>query len=177
VILGPGIVVWFTGLPQSGKSTLARRVRDRIAPHRSCVLLDSDDVRIALGLHRYGFGDRDAFYRMLAGLAGLLARDGHVVLVAATAPLRAYRAAARAQAPEFAEVWVRTPLAECEARDTKGLYARARRGEAPDLPGMGAAYQPPEAPDLVADGGHDDAAAAAIERRIAVTAATGTTRA
>jgi adenylylsulfate kinase len=103
---------------------------------------------------------------MLAGLAALLARDGHIVLVAATAPRRAHRAAARSASPAFAEVWVRTPLADCEARDQKGLYARARRGDAPDLPGMGAAYEPPETPDLVADGGHDAAALASIVRRI-----------
>ncbi len=162
----PGIVVWLTGLPQSGKSTLARRVRDRFAPRRPCVLLDSDEVRDAIGAGGYGAGDRDAFYRMLAGLAGLLARQGHVVLVAATAPRRAHRAAARAAAPDFAEVWVGTPLADCQARDTKGLYARARRGDAPDLPGLGAAYEPPEAPDVIAGGGLDDDAAAAIERRI-----------
>lgn len=164
--LGPGIVVWLTGLPQSGKSTLARRVRDRIASRRSCVLLDSDAVRAAIGETGYGVGDRDAFYRMLAGLAALLAREGHTVVVAATAPRRAYRAAARAASPDFVEVWVRTPLAECEARDGKGLYARARRGDAPDLPGLGAAYETPEAPDLVADGGHDAAALEAIVRRI-----------
>lgn len=164
---GPGIVVWLTGLPQSGKSTLARRVRDRLAPRRACVLLDSDEVRAAVGAGSYGAGDRDAFYRMLAGLAALLARDGHVVLVAATAPRRAHRDAARAAAPAFAEVWVRTPLADCEARDAKGLYARARRGDAPDLPGLGAAYEPPAAPDIVADGGHDAAAASAIEQAIA----------
>jgi adenylylsulfate kinase len=163
----PGIVVWLTGLPQSGKSTLARRVRDRIAPRCSCVLLDSDDVRAAIGATHYGLGERDAFYRMLAGLAGLLAREGHVVLVAATAPRRDYRAAARAAAPDYAEVWVTTPLAVCEARDTKGLYARARRGDAPDLPGLGAEYEWPLAPDVVADGGLDEAAAEAIERRIA----------
>ncbi len=161
---GPGIVVWLTGLPQSGKSTLARRVRDRIAPRRPCVLLDSDEVRAAIGADRYGAGDRDAFYRLLAGLAALLARQGHAVLVAATAPRRVHRDAARATSPAFAEVWVDTPLADCEARDTKGLYARARRGDAPDLPGVGATYEPPPAPDLIARGGHDDAAAAAIER-------------
>jgi adenylylsulfate kinase len=166
VIAGPGIVIWFTGLPQSGKSTLARRVRDRIAPRRSCVLLDSDDVRAAIGATRYGLGERDAFYHMLAGLAGLLAREGHVVLVAATAPRRAYRDAARDAAPDYAEVWVKTPLAECEARDTKGLYASARRGSAPDMPGLGAAYEPPAAPEIVAEGGLDAVAAAAIERRI-----------
>lgn len=166
MIAGPGIVIWLTGLPQSGKSTLARRVRDRIAPRRSCVLLDSDDVRAAIGATHYGLGERDDFYHMLAGLAGLLAREGHVVLVAATAPRRAYRDAARAAAPDYAEVWVKTPLAECEARDTKGLYASARRGDAPDLPGMGVAYEPPAAPEIVAEGGLDAVAAAAIERRI-----------
>ena len=163
---GAGIVVWLTGLPQSGKSTLARRVRDRIAPRRSCVLLDSDAVRAAIGETGYGAGDRDAFYRMLGGLAALLAREGHVVLVAATAPRRAYREAARAAAPAYAEVWVRTPIEECEARDRKGLYERARRGDAPDLPGVGAAYEPPAAPELVADGGHDEAALEAIVGRI-----------
>lgn len=164
---GSGIVVWLTGLPQSGKSTLARRVRDRVAPRRSCILLDSDELRAAIGAEGYGAGDRDAFYGMLGGLAALLARQGHAVLVAATAPRRAHRDAARAAAPAFAEVWVDTPLADCEARDTKGLYARGRRGDAPDLPGLGAAYEPPSAPDITARGGHDDAAAAALERLLA----------
>ncbi|HWO20988.1 MAG TPA: adenylyl-sulfate kinase [Kofleriaceae bacterium] len=162
----PGIVVWLTGLPQSGKSTLARRVQDRLAPRRACVLLDSDEVRAAIGAGGYGAGDRDAFYGLLASLAGLLARQGHAVLVAATAPRRGYRAAARAAAPRFVEVWVTTPLAACEARDTKGLYASARRGEAPELPGLGAAYEPPEAPEVVADGGLDDGAAQAIAQAI-----------
>jgi adenylylsulfate kinase len=166
VTAGPGIVVWLTGLPQSGKSTLARAVQGRIASRRSCVVLDGDDVRAAIGDGGYGASERDAFYRMLAGLAALLARQGHVVLVAATAPRRAHRDAARAAAPDYAEVWVGTPLADCEARDTKGLYARARRGDAPDLPGLGTAYEPPAAPDVVAGGGLDAAAAAAIERRI-----------
>lgn len=160
----PGIVIWLTGLPQSGKSTLARRVRDRVAPHRSCILLDSDEVRAAIGADGYGATDRDAFYGLLSGLAALFARHGHAVLVAATAPRRAHRAAARTAAPAFAEVWVRTPLADCEARDTKGLYARARDGAAPDLPGLGTTYEPPASPEIVADGGHDDAAAAALER-------------
>ena len=64
----------------------------------------------------------------------------------------------------FVEVWVKTPLSVCETRDPKGLYARARRGEASELPGVGLAYEPPLAPDVVADGGFDDAAGAAIER-------------
>jgi adenylylsulfate kinase len=160
------MVIWFTGLPQSGKSTLAARVRESVTPRRACALLDSDEVRDALGADRYGATDRDQFYRALGGIAALLARQGQLVLVAATAPLRRYRAAARELAPRFIEVWVRTALAECEQRDRKGLYARARAGDAPSLPGIGVAYEPPSAPDVVADGGRDDEALATIARLI-----------
>ncbi len=163
---GTGAVVWFTGLPASGKSTLAAMVRERIAADRPCVVLDSDAVRAALGADRYVGADRDGFYEALAGLAGLLARQGQVVLVAATAPLRAHRELARAAAPLYFEVWVRTPLATCEARDPKGLYARARAGTAPTLPGIGVPYEPPLAPDVIAEGGEDEEAAARIERLV-----------
>ncbi|MBC7976513.1 MAG: adenylyl-sulfate kinase, partial [Myxococcales bacterium] len=86
-----GTVVWFTGLPQSGKSTLAGRVRDRLAPTRTCIVLDSDELRSALGATDYGEAGRTSFYATLAALATLLARQGHLVLVAATAPRLAYR--------------------------------------------------------------------------------------
>lgn len=157
-----GVVVWFTGLPASGKTTLAQRVRARLAERAACVVLDSDEVRAVLGDDAYGSRDRDAFYRVLAGLAGLLARQGWIVLVPATAPRRAHRELARATAPTFVEVWVRTPLATCEQRDPKGLYARARAGEAPTLPGIGAAYEEPRAPDVIAEGGEDEHAIARI---------------
>ena len=162
-----GIVVWFTGLPQSGKTALAARVRERLeASHGRCIVLDSDEVRDALAADRYEAADRDDFYRRLATLAALLARQGHVVLVSATAPGRAHRSIASAAAPHYIEVWVRTPLPECEARDQKGLYARARAGNAPTLPGLGVPYEAPLAPDVTADGGFDDAAAATIERLV-----------
>lgn len=163
-----GTVVWFTGLPQSGKSTLAARVRERlVAARRLCVLLDSDELRTVLGAERYDEAGRDEFYGRLAGLAGLLARQGHVVLVAATAPRQSHRLAARTAVPNYLEIYVRTPLAECQRRDTKGLYARARAGDAPALPGVGVPYEPPYAPDVVADGGHDDDALATIARLVA----------
>jgi len=158
-----GLVVWFTGLPASGKSTLARRVRELV---RDGIVLDSDEVRAALGDDRYAPGDRDAFYRALAELAGLLARQGQLVLVAATAPRRAHREHARRLAPRYLEAYVAAPLAVCEHRDVKGLYARARAGDAPTLPGAGAPYEPPLHPDVIADGGRDDAAAAALARLI-----------
>jgi adenylylsulfate kinase len=160
----PGIVVWFTGLPASGKSTLANRVRERLG---DAVVLDSDAMREVLGAGDYTRTDRDAFYRTLGRLADLLARQGHVVLVAATAPRRAYRDAVRALAPGFVEVHVRTALELCEQRDRKGLYARARAGQAPTLPGIGEPYEPPLAPEVVATGGEDDQAVTAIVQLVA----------
>jgi adenylylsulfate kinase len=164
-----GAIVWFTGLPSSGKTTLARRVQAHFGrTGRVSVLLDSDELRDLLGAHSYAPEDRAQFYRQLAALAVLLARQGLVVLVAATAPRREDRDRARGEvgAGRFNEVWVDTPLADCEARDPKGLYAQARRGDASELPGVGAEYEPPWAPEVIADGGVDDAAVAAIECRL-----------
>lgn len=171
-----GAIVWFTGLPSSGKTTLARRAQARlVAAGRPAVVLDSDELRDALDAHAYAPGDRDRFYRTVAALAVMLARQGVVAMVAATAPHRADRDRVRDElgrdpAARFVEVWVATPLAECEARDPKGLYAQARRG-APggvtdQLPGVGVAYEPPLAPEVTANGGFDDAALAAIDRHL-----------
>jgi adenylylsulfate kinase len=154
-----GIVVWFTGLPASGKTTLARRVRAQLP---AAILLDSDELRDVLAAGDYGAGDRARFYAVVGRLAAMLAAQDHVVLVAATASRRTYRDAARVLAPRFLEVWVRTPLAACEARDVKGLYARARAGDAPTLPGIGEPYEAPDAAEIVADGGHDEVALAAV---------------
>lgn len=159
----PGVVVWFTGLPGSGKTTLANRVAERLP---SSIVLDGDEVRALLGARRYVRADRDAFYRILAELAALIACQGHVVLVPATAPRQEHRTFARGHAPRFLEVYVRTPLEICEARDPKGLYARARAGEAPALPGVGEPYEAPSSPDVRADGGHDDVAVSQIEHLV-----------
>jgi adenylylsulfate kinase len=161
-----GPVVWFTGLPASGKTTLARRVQDRLAPRTRCVLLDSDELHDVLGAHAYAEDDRDAFYRALGKLAVLLAGQGHVVLVAATAAKRAYRDQARAETARFFEVHVRASLPDCEARDIKGLYARARAGDAPTLPGVGVRYEAPVAPEVTAEGGLDGDAELAIAHLI-----------
>lgn len=163
-----GAIVWFTGLPSSGKSTLARRVQRRLArAGRASLVLDGDELREVLGATSYGPEDRERFYRSLAELAGLIARQGVVALVAATAPHRRDRDRARRMIERgFVEVWVSTRPEDCEARDPKGLYAQARRDPANQLPGVGVAYEPPLAPEVIADGGCDDAAAAAIEARL-----------
>ena len=163
-----GAVAWITGLPASGKSTFARRLASRLrAASRPAVLLDGDAVRAALvPAPGYDEAGRAAFYETLGNLALALAADGLVVVVAATAHRRAFRDRVRARASRFVEVLVDVPAEACAARDPRGLWARARRGEAPDLPGAGVAYERPVAPEVVAAGGEDvaalDAAAAAL---------------
>jgi adenylylsulfate kinase len=163
-----GAVVWFTGLPSSGKTTLARSVAAELERGGLCpCLLDGDEVRAALvPAPGYDPAARDDFYATLGNLAALLAGQGRVILVAATAHRRAHREGARAAAPRFLEVHVATGLAECERRDAKGLYARARAGELASVPGVSEPYEAPEAPEVVAPRGDDPGAAAAVARAV-----------
>ncbi len=166
-----GAVVWFTGLPASGKSTLAsevqRRLRERgVTP----CLLDGDVVRALLApLLGYADQARTTFYTALASLAAELARQGLIVLVAATAHQREYRIRARELAPRFIEVWVTTPLEECQKRDVKGLYAAAAASPG-TLPGAGVAYEAPAHAEVLATGGHDEQAVARVLALLEATA-------
>jgi adenylylsulfate kinase len=161
-----GAVVWMTGLPGAGKSTLARALRDRLrAAGRPALLLDGDAVRAALSpAPGYDDAGRDAFYRTLGELALLAAADGLVAIVAATAHRRVFRERVRARATRFIEVHVATPADVCAARDPKRLWARARAGGAPGLPGAGVPYEPPEAAEVAAQGGEDARALERLER-------------
>lgn len=156
-----GLVVWLTGLPRAGKSTLANSVRARlVARGLPSVILDGDEVRKALSPSPgYDRESRDDFYTTLGRLAALIARQRVIVLVPATAHRRAYRDAARELAPAFVEVHVATPLADCVHRDPAGLYASSAHAA---LPGVGVEYEAPRAPDVVARGGRDSAAVDAI---------------
>lgn len=167
--MSAGAVVWLTGPPAAGKSTLARRLVARLAVEGLAhALLDGDAVRAALGRPAgRGATERDAFYEALARLAALLARQGLVVVVAATAHRRAHRRRARALAPRFLEVYVATPAAARRARDPRGLYAAAARGEAAGVPGADLAYEPPRAPEVVAADGRDPAAVERVLGRLA----------
>ena len=165
-----GAVVWVTGLPASGKSTLALRLRDRLrAAGVAAVVLDGDAVRAALvPAPGYEPAGRAAFYETLGNLALALAADGAVAIVAATAHRRAFRDRVRARlssagdpgeaAPRFFEVLVDVPAEVCATRDPKGLWARARGGGAPELPGAALEYERPLAPEVVARGGEDEGA-------------------
>jgi adenylylsulfate kinase len=143
-----GVVVWLTGLPRSGKSTLAQALAGELrAAGRATAVLDGDEVRATLVPRpRYDPTSRDEFYETLGGLAALLAHQGLVVLVAATAHRRQHRDQARARSPRFLEVYVATPIETCRNRDPQGLYRSAARDA---LPGVGVAYEPPLTPEAV----------------------------
>jgi bifunctional enzyme CysN/CysC len=150
-----GATVWLTGLSGSGKSSVAVVVERRLVERgRPAYLLDGDNVRHGLNAD-LGFSDedREENVRRVGEVARLLADAGVVALVPVISPFREGRDAARAAHEAvglpFLEVFVDTPLEECERRDAKGLYARARRGELTGFTGIDSPYEPPESPDLV----------------------------
>jgi adenylyl-sulfate kinase len=150
-----GATVWFTGLPGAGKSTVAAAVEEYlIAAGRPSFLLDGDNLRHGLN-GDLGFDDaaRCENVRRTAHVARLLAEAGMIALVSLVSPFASDRAAAAAlhfaEDLGFIEVFVSTPLEQCEERDPKGLYARARAGELAGLTGVGSPYEAPTRPDLV----------------------------
>ena len=152
---GAGLVVWFTGLSGSGKSTVAVELERRLIEQgRAAYLLDGDNVRHGLNAD-LGFSaeDRDENVRRVGEVATLFADAGVVAVVPLVSPYRAARDAVRdrvgAAGLQFVEVHVDTPLEECERRDPKGLYAKARAGELRGMTGIDDPYEAPEAPELV----------------------------
>jgi len=146
------VIVWFTGLSASGKSTIADIVEQKLVAHgRHTYVLDGDNFRHRLNKD-LGFTDADRVenIRRVAEVARILADSGLIVLTSLISPFRHERRMAREIAGdiEFIEVFVDTPLEVCEARDPKGLYARARRGEIPNFTGIGSIYEPPERADI-----------------------------
>ncbi len=152
---GEGLVVWFTGLSGSGKSTVAVEVeRCLVASGRAAYLLDGDNLRHGLNADLgFSAADRDENVRRVGAVAALFADAGVVALVPLVSPYRAARDAVRSRVSDaglrFVEVFVDTPLEECERRDPKGLYARARAGELRGMTGIDDPYEAPSAPELV----------------------------
>lgn len=169
--LSKGRTVWFTGLSGSGKSSVAMRVEQKLL-ERGCpaYVLDGDNLRHGLNADLgFSMADRAENLRRLAHIACLMADSGLTVLVPAISPLTEHRELARGvhrdQGYEFFEVFCDTPLADCERRDPKGLYKKARAGEITHFTGIDSPYQRPKNPDLrlTPEGGVDELAQQVID--------------
>ena len=172
-----GATVWFTGLPGSGKSTVAAKLVVALAERgHNAYRLDGDNLRHGLnGDLGFDHASRVENVRRTAEVARLMADAGVVAVVSLVSPYREGRDLVRALHADaglpFLEVWVSTPLEVCEQRDPKQLYARARRGEIPNMTGVDDPYEPPESPELeIPDGTPADAA---VERLLALLAERG----
>ncbi len=149
------LILWFTGLSGAGKSTLAHAVETRLH-EMGCrtFVFDGDNVRHGLcGDLGFSTAERAENIRRIGEMTKLFIEAGVIALAAFISPYRADREKLRAQvAPgDFVEVYCRCPLAVCEQRDKKGLYARARAGEVKEFTGISAPYELPENPELIID--------------------------
>lgn len=149
-----GLVIWLTGLPASGKTTLARALETRLSQSGLTLeVLDGDEIRSGLSAD-LGFSakDREEHNRRVIFITKLLVRNGINVVVPLISPYRKVREFARQELGSlFTEVWVKCSLEECIRRDPKGLYARALRGEITDLTGLQDPYEKPLDPDVIVD--------------------------
>ncbi|WZY35412.1 adenylyl-sulfate kinase [Bacillus sp. FSL W8-1122] len=150
-----GCVLWFTGLSGSGKSTLANALdRSLFDAGLSTYVLDGDNIRHGLNKD-LGFSDRDRQenIRRIGEVAKLFVDAGTIVSTAFISPFQSDRDQARALLAdgEFVEVYVKCPLEECERRDVKGLYKKARNGEIPQFTGISSPYEEPDTPEITVD--------------------------
>jgi adenylylsulfate kinase len=161
-------VLWFTGLSGSGKSTIATRVHEELVRRGVEVeYIDGDALREVFPNTGFTRPEREEHLRRAGYMASRLAAHGVTVVASFVSPYRDSRDFIRTLCPGFVEIYVATPLEECERRDVKGLYARARRGEIRNFTGIDAPYEAPERPELTIDTGAltvEQAAAAVLER-------------
>jgi adenylylsulfate kinase len=160
--------VWITGLPASGKSTIATALKTQLAAKGvDIAVLESDVMRKAFAAdHPYEAEGRDTFYRQMVFVGSLLLEHGVPVIFDATANRRVYRDRARREIERFLEVYLDVPLETCMARDPKGIYRSAASGEATNVPGLQEAYEPPESPEIVVHGENPEADARRIVEKL-----------
>ncbi len=148
-----GFTVWFTGLPSSGKSTLARML-EKVLKDRgfSVEVLDGDEVRLRLS-KGLGFSkeDRDENIRRISFVANLVTGCGGVAITCAISPYREIRDEARREIGRFVEIYVKCPLEECIRRDVKGLYKKALSGEIKNFTGISDPYEEPLNPEIIVE--------------------------
>jgi adenylylsulfate kinase len=145
-------VLWFTGLSGSGKSTIAERVyQDLVRRGVAAEYIDGDALREVFPNTGFTRAEREEHLRRTGYMASRLAAHGVTVIASFVSPYRNSREFIRKLCGNFVEIYVATPLDECERRDVKGLYARARRGEIKNFTGIDDPYEPPEEPELALD--------------------------
>jgi adenylylsulfate kinase len=145
-------VLWFTGLSGSGKSTIAERVQEKLKEKGHEVeYVDGDALREFFPNTGFTRPEREEHLRRTGYMASRLAAHGVTVVASFVSPYRDSREFIRSLCPGFLEIYVSTPLEECERRDVKGLYSRARRGEIRNFTGIDDLYEPPEHPELTLD--------------------------
>jgi adenylylsulfate kinase len=148
-----GFTIWFTGLPSSGKSTLARMLEDVLKDKGfHAEVMDGDEVRLRLS-KGLGFSkeDRDENIRRIAYVAKVITRCGAVAITCAISPYREVRSEAREEIGRFVEVYVKCDLEECIRRDVKGLYRKALSGEIKNFTGISDPYEEPLNPEIVVE--------------------------
>ncbi|KPJ59658.1 MAG: hypothetical protein AMS15_06780 [Planctomycetes bacterium DG_23] len=145
-----GTLIWFTGIPASGKSSVAVVVEKALRERGLKVEnLDADEIRAHLSPElKWSKEDRDLNTKRLAYIGKMLTRNGVFVIVAATSSYRYFRDRARSMVKNFCEVWVKCPLEVCQRRDPKGLYKRAKDGEVNDIAGLHQPYEEPLSPEV-----------------------------
>jgi adenylylsulfate kinase len=156
-MINSGFVIWLSGLPGSGKTTMAKFLENEF---RSLGLrvetLDGDEVRRNLspdlGFSRF---DREVHARRVSYVSLLLSRNGVITIVALISPFRSIRESARSVIGRFVEVWVKCSVETCSKRDPKGLYKQAQEGKIPNLTGIQDPYEPPVDPELIIDTEHE----------------------
>ncbi len=146
-------VIWLTGIPASGKTTLANELKKYYDQNsHPCDILDGDEIRKTLSKD-LGFSpeDRKEHNRRVIFIAKILAKNGVTTIIPLISPYRETRNNARKELPIFFEVWVKASLDECKRRDPKGLYKKAEAGELQNLTGLQAPYEEPQNPELIVD--------------------------
>jgi len=151
-VLKPPFVIWITGLPAAGKTTIGESLTEALKNQKLRVEhLDGDRLRKLFPDTGYTKEDRNSHIHRVGYLAGMLEKNGVIVIASFISPYKDARAFVRSQCKQFIEVYLSTPLKECEKRDPKGLYKKARSGEIKNFTGIDDPYEAPENPEIEID--------------------------
>lgn len=147
-------IIWFTGLPCSGKTTLALALKNRLElKNLNSVILDGDDIRNKLSNHNFSEEGRSTHVKYVGTFASILSEQNVIPIVSLVSPSSSTREFCRNLSPNFVEIYLSASIKICEDRDVKGMYRRAKAGEIKDFTGISSPYDVPENPEVEIDTG------------------------